>query len=151
MTEGRAIRGKNNEINFDGVKIKKLNKTNFALSGSMDVTVEIDDTFELECNLYKKQGNEYKLTPFHIGPYKFCDYIQNKALAYDEILECSDLPQRKDCPWKKEKYTFNKCLIPTNKVPKFLDGEYRVDVTLWKNKESAGGYQIFFYVISFVG
>lgn len=105
---------------------------------------------QLRSLLFKKQGNEYRLTAFHIGPYNFCDYIQNRAVFYNALSECSDLPPREDCPWPIRDVRLNQCLVPTDKIPKIFSGDYRLDVEILQNEESLGGYQIFAYIISFI-
>jgi hypothetical protein len=42
MTEGRAIRGVKNSIDFE--RVMKLNKTTFVVVGTIDVNAELDDT-----------------------------------------------------------------------------------------------------------
>lgn len=68
-------------------------------------------------------------------------------MVYDGLLECSELPQKKDCPWKKGTYGINQCLFPTDQIPQYFNGEYRIDVTVTRGGEVSGGYQAFFYVI----
>jgi Protein of unknown function (DUF1091) len=99
--------------------------------------------------IYKKAGNEFKLTPFHVGPYKFCDYVQNYALTYDEILKVTDFPQREDCPWEKRKYTIQGYRIPTEKIPAFMDGDYMTEVRILMNKKLMQGFQMSFTVMKF--
>ena len=168
LTEGRYLNG-TGEVRFDEIKVKRVNKTLYGISGKLEVSEEIDDSFEVLIlifyltliflnllvavynqvteSFFKKQGNEYRLTPFHIGPYKFCDYIQNQSFTYDDFLKCSDLPPKKDCPWKKGTYNMNKCLLPVDKMPHYFNGEYRIDIVASKNGEVSGGFQAFFYVI----
>lgn len=98
-------------------------------------------------SFYKKQGNEYRLTPFHMGPYNYCEYFASKSLAYDDFRVCSDLPSRETCPWPKGTFNISKCLIPMDKIPKYFDGEYRVDLVTLKDDQICGGYQVYFYVI----
>ena len=66
---------------------------------------------------------------------------------WDELMSCSNLPPRKECPWPVKSFSFNKCLLPIDKVPKYLTGEYRVDVEIMKGDETLGGYQIYLNII----
>lgn len=63
ITEGRSIPG---SVNAE-LKVKKVNKTLYAVSGSLKVGVSLDDSYQVQLLIFKKQGNEYRLTPFHIG------------------------------------------------------------------------------------
>jgi hypothetical protein len=72
--------------------------------------------------------------------------MYNQSLAYDELLECSDMPAKGVCPWPKGTFKIDKCTIPMHKIPKHFDGEFRCDFEVYKNDQSVGGYQVFFTV-----
>lgn len=49
MTEGRYVNG-SGEVNFGGIKVKRVNKTLYGASGNLEVTQDIDDSFEVNEN-----------------------------------------------------------------------------------------------------
>lgn len=63
-------------------------------------------------------------------------------------MACSDLPPRNVCPWPVQNFTLNKCSIPIDKTPEYLNGEYRVDFEVLQGMTTLGGYQAFFNVIN---
>jgi Protein of unknown function (DUF1091) len=97
--------------------------------------------------LYKKAGNDYKLTPFKIGPAKFCDYIQNHAVFYDQLLKDSDVPQKKDCPWKAKTYHIYGFRLPMEKIPRTFVGDYLFEIRLTQDDELKQGYQVYVSII----
>lgn len=106
--------------------------------------------FQIEVLLFKKAGNEYKKTPYHVGPEKFCNYIQYKAINYDEVRSVSDLPERKDCPWPISQYNFTRgYVLPLDKVPPFFEGDYMVQIGVNYNRKIQSAYQASFTVIRF--
>lgn len=101
---------------------------------------------QVETLLFKKAGNDYKKTPFHIGPDKFCDYLKNSVL-YEDILKVSDLPPIGVCPWPKKKYTMQGFLIPLEKVPELAEGDFMTELRVVRNNELINGYQLFITII----
>ena len=47
LTEGRYLNG-TGEVKFDGIRVKRVNKTLYGASGDLIVTQDIDDSFEVE-------------------------------------------------------------------------------------------------------
>ena len=68
-------------------------------------------------------------------------------MTYDGLLGCSNLPPKNNCPWMKGIFSINQCLFPTDKIPHYFNGEYRIDIKVTKGGELSGGFQAFFYVI----
>lgn len=106
----------------------------------------------LVCTTHHLRNSALQFENFSIfkGPNNFCDYIQNRAFMYDEIMACSKVPAKNVCPWPVDSFALDKCLIPIDKIPKYLSGEYRVDCEVMKGDETLGGYQVFFNVISLI-
>lgn len=46
LTEGRYLNG-TGEVRFDEIKVKRVNKTLYGISGKLEVSEEIDDNFEV--------------------------------------------------------------------------------------------------------
>lgn len=72
ITEGRSIPG---AINVD-LKVIRVNKTLHAVSGSLKFGVPLDNSYQVRLQIFKKQGNEYRLTPYHIGKHKSFSCIE---------------------------------------------------------------------------
>lgn len=65
LREGRNIKG-TGEVEIE-LKVKRANKTTFATNGIIKVNVPISNLYQMRTLLFKKQGNEYRLTPYHVG------------------------------------------------------------------------------------
>lgn len=58
------------------------------------------------------------------------------------------MPPRGVCPWPIQLYTVDGFRMPTEKIPKFLSGEYMVEIQLLKEKQIMQGFQIDFMVLT---
>lgn len=96
---------------------------------------------------YKKAGNEYKMTAFHLGPEQFCKYLQNMSVLYDEVLEVSDLPAKGVCPWPKKKFNVNGFSVPLDKIPDTMDGDWMLEWRILDRQKLINGYQFYLTII----
>ncbi|CAO1407889.1 unnamed protein product [Diamesa hyperborea] len=64
----------------------------------------LEGVIRKEANCYKKQGNEYRKTPYNFQKVKFCDFFVHEKFFYDELLKVSNLPAKGVCPWPKGDY-----------------------------------------------
>ena len=100
LTHGEPIiKNDENYVNLDNVRVKKVNRTHHLLIGNFTMHVNQGNEYEFFGVLYKKQGNEYKKTPYKIGPKKFCDFLRDEKMFYPDIQASSDFPSVETCPW----------------------------------------------------
>ena len=57
-------------------------------------------------SLFKKQGNEYKIMPFKLGPIGYCDGYKNLDVFSDAVREKTDVPDKDVCPWPAVRILF---------------------------------------------
>lgn len=152
LTEGRAIVANDTKfINFDGLRVRKVNKTHHLLLGTVNVNRDIDDEFRLEMRIYKKAGNVYQKTAFHIGPKKACLFIKEAHYAYPALLEVSDFPKSRECPLKQKLYHINGMDVPMETFPVNLDGDFMFELRLLDDDETIlNGFQ-FYASFIFIG
>lgn len=101
---------------------------------------------QVELLIFKKAGNSYKKTPYHIGPDKFCDYFEKSRLSA-ELIAASDFPEKGVCPWPKKKYTIRGFLLPTDKVPDFFDGDYMYEFHISQKGKLLNGFMVYLTVL----
>lgn len=131
-------------INFDKLRVRKVNKTHHLLVGTVDVIRDIGNDFKMHALLYKKAGNSYQKTAAHIGPKKACVFIKEAHYLYPALLEVSDLPSSRSCPLKKKTYHINGMDIPVETFPINLDGDYMFELRLLDDDEELlNGFQFF--------
>ena len=107
LTHGEPII-KNDEkyLNLDNVRVRKVNRTHHLIIGNFTMHVNQGNDYLLFGHFYKKQGNEYKKTPYKVGPKKFCDFLREETMFYPEIMPTTDFPSIETCPWSKVSIVF---------------------------------------------
>jgi hypothetical protein len=91
--------------------------------------------------MYKKAGNEYKLTPYKMGPTNICKMIKEEELFYAKFHDHTNFPPLKTCDFKKEvKYYVKNYLPDLSKVPPvFESGDYMVECKILRGEELIQG------------
>lgn len=86
------VKGATKHVNFDKLRIKKVNKTHHLFLGEFEVFESLGNQYQIELLIFKMAGNDYKLLPYHIGPNAFCESNKNMGLVYEDVRKASDLP-----------------------------------------------------------
>ena len=117
LTHGEPmVKNDNKYINLDNVRVKKVNRTHHLLIGNFTLFIDQGNEYEFFAILYKKQGNDYKKTPYKVGPNKFCDFLRDEKMFYPGVLAASDFPSVDTCPWPKVSNSFLKKLNNESKL-----------------------------------
>lgn len=77
------VPGQKEHINFDKLRVKKINRTHHAFLGEMELFEEFGDKYIVSSIVWKMAGNEYKLMPFKLGPDPWCKFLEK----YPEIFQ----------------------------------------------------------------
>jgi hypothetical protein len=77
-----------------------VNKTRKVV-GNVTYHVPLDDSFIAVTNLYKKQGGEYRLTPYTLPKKGFCDFINSDEHFIGDVVKNSNFPYPFPCPFPK--------------------------------------------------
>lgn len=86
------IPGATKHVNFDKMRVKKVNKTHHAFFGDIEVFQEFGNNYKVSSLVWKMAGNEYKLMPFKLGPDPWCDFLKNHEPVYKNFQAVSDYP-----------------------------------------------------------
>lgn len=141
-----TIRVPNDQENFnlDKFRIKKVNKTHHLLVADIIAYRPISNEHQLACFMYKKAGNDYKLTPFKLGPMNFCEFIKGEEMLYPDIEAVSDFPDVNTCPWPAATYHIFGYQPDLSKIPPVIEnGDYMVECQLLQGEEILQGFKIF--------
>lgn len=65
-------------VDASEIKVRKVNKTR-SIIGNMKTFVEIGNDILVQGKAYKKQGNEYRLSPYKLQPQPLCDTVINDS------------------------------------------------------------------------
>lgn len=84
--------GATKHVNFDKMRVKKVNKTHHAFFGEIEVFQEFGNIYQVSSLVWKMARNEYKLMPFKLGPDPWCDFLKNHEAIYNNLKAVSDFP-----------------------------------------------------------
>lgn len=87
------IKGTKKHVNFDKLRVKKVNKTHHLFLGDLETFEPFGDQYTVEGLIYKAAGNDYKLLPYHIGPDGWCEFIKKNKWLYEKFRVVSDFPE----------------------------------------------------------
>lgn len=126
-----------NESFFDysKLRVRKYNKTVRLLIGEITYNQPIGNEIIVEVKGYKKQGNQYRLLPYHAAPTPYCTSLENDrkdlfdinlkflkilsitAYMYEDFVKGSDFPKdRKTCPYPAVKWLKYLFVIVFNQI-----------------------------------
>lgn len=83
-------------VNFDKMRIKKVNRTHHLFLGEIEVFQEFGNEYKVAGLIYKSAGNDYKLMPYKLGPDGWCEFLKSFQKLYDSFQEVSDFPVIED-------------------------------------------------------
>lgn len=94
--------------------------------------------------MYKKAGNDYKLSPFKLGPKNFCSFVKEEEMLYPDLKAVSDFPDVNTCPWPAKTYHIFGYQADLSKIPPVVDnGDYMLQCVLKYKEEVLQGFKIF--------
>ena len=79
------------------LKTKKINKTR-KLVGPLIYHIDVDNSYLIESSVFRKQGGEYRLTPFKYPKKGFCDLIATDKYFFDDLAKNSNFSDPIRCP-----------------------------------------------------
>jgi hypothetical protein len=95
-------------IDVRNVKVKKVPGTKTrGLYGWTTFHGTIDNSFKAFCNIYVKQGGEYRLMPFKLLPQPICDFVNSEKTYVPEFVKVSNFTQPWSCPVSNVKYSLS--------------------------------------------
>lgn len=113
------------------------------MTGEFKIFKEINNELEFDATIYKLQGNEYRLTPYKYKCSKACDIIKMEYIIYNKIPKNSDMPE--GCPIPVGTYKMDWYPDLSN-VPPFLNGEFKINVSVFYKTEYNGALVFFISV-----
>lgn len=81
------------DLNMDNIKIKRFGRNQpHVVVGEFTIYRDVGNEIEMKSEFYKRQGYEYRKTPFEMKG-KFCDVTQNDKVFTPQINPYTDLPR----------------------------------------------------------
>ncbi|CAO1398196.1 unnamed protein product [Diamesa serratosioi] len=134
-------------VDYSKLRVKKMNRTHHFVDGEMTTFVELNNDYQYEFVVFKKQGNIFKKQPYKLSKMNYCDFHQRDVYFYDDLLKHSDLPAKGVCPWPIATYHIHEYLLNIDAFPPVFNGEYRVDIQVMKDEKIVTGYRLFGSII----
>lgn len=100
------MKGDDSFADLTKLRVKRVDRVR-CLTGPITFFKEITNDITCEVLLFKKQGGEYRQTPFKLPSKGFCDFYTNETYVVPEFKKyCADCPKQEDhvCPWKAVRY-----------------------------------------------
>jgi hypothetical protein len=91
-------------------------------------------------------GNEYKMTPYKVGPISICEIIKKDEFYYPGIHAASEnFPPLETCDFKKGQiYSIKNYLPNLERVPPVISsGDYMIDCQVSREKELIQGVKVY--------
>ncbi|KAJ6641043.1 hypothetical protein Bhyg_05976 [Pseudolycoriella hygida] len=127
------------------VKVTRFNKTTYSLSGTADITVDLNENFDCEAKLFfsSKGDSKYVLQPYKIARDVCCTLMDSTYWKSIEsrLREASDIPERTGnepycLAFKKNTYTMKQFAFDNKIIPKHFEvGSYKCTFFMYE-KES---------------
>ncbi|KXJ77187.1 hypothetical protein RP20_CCG008158 [Aedes albopictus] len=129
---------------FSKIRVRKFNRTTPVINGSYDLTVDLDDSYEIgiTCSRSELGNNQYNLFPMKLTTMPVCDFINAYGPDYQWIWENKSnfiyVGPEGVCPWPKGTYWVKDLALDASLLPPVIpNGYYRcyLDVNLAATKE----------------
>ncbi|CAG9805781.1 unnamed protein product [Chironomus riparius] len=131
------------------LRVKKVNKTR-TLVGYADIRQAIGNDCDAELKTLKKQGGEYRYSPYKVSAIPLCEGLASDTYVYPEFAANSDFPLdiANNCPIPAGNYSMRGISFTLENVPTNVaqTGEYGCELIFSKNNETIAMYRIYGYV-----
>uniref|UniRef100_A0A1A9V8X1 Uncharacterized protein n=1 Tax=Glossina austeni TaxID=7395 RepID=A0A1A9V8X1_GLOAU len=115
------------------LKVAQINRTSFAISGTVDLCYEISENTKVTVTLYQSaSGNSdnYRKLPYQVSDKLFDCLDQYYNQTFKNFLSCSNFPlietEARDYKYR-QLYIIDKCTLSNDAAPNYLpDGYYKV-------------------------
>uniref|UniRef100_A0A182RJZ2 Uncharacterized protein n=1 Tax=Anopheles funestus TaxID=62324 RepID=A0A182RJZ2_ANOFN len=118
----------NEYIDFD-VRVRKFNRTEMTLNGTVHVKQPIDNTIVFSTDVFlSRLGNQqFQHYPMHLPTGGFCEFIDHLHEEYPTVIvDIVNIPQLSECPITERSMHIQDKLFPTEALPESLSSG------LWK-------------------
>jgi hypothetical protein len=136
--------------NLDKVKVKRLGRNQpHVVIGEVELFKPFGKDVLFRTDLYKKQGQEYRKTPFHLKR-NACEYFEKEDPFADQLWSYTDLPSNRSCPYPPKVYHINGLYIGNLSFPVVLEtGDYMIQTQfLDKDNNLLQGLQVYFFFVN---
>ncbi|XP_044727252.1 uncharacterized protein LOC123290932 [Chrysoperla carnea] len=142
---------KNPWLNFQELKLKKLNKTHFAIDGIFNILrndIAVDKLLVSVHGAIKMSNGYQQSSLLKLDKQSFCNFWENDQIlmpAVKKAINVTDVT----CPPKVGIYGFINYMTDTSKFPDNLPGKYwRFTHTYYEGDDVVGGYKCYMEIDS---
>lgn len=127
-------------IDMGTLRIKKISRNTFGLSGTLLINKNLGDDVKAEVLVLHgpKKGRFYGSQKESI-----CKFIAEEKKVYPDLVEASNLPEPGTCPIPKNNYTINNYVVKKENLPKLVPaGDYFIEVMFFIDDSAIAGYSV---------
>ncbi|CAO1419280.1 unnamed protein product [Diamesa serratosioi] len=128
LLEKFEVGGEEGVVDFSKLRSIKVNRTTYAVNGSVKILQDIGNDVLVKVELWEQQGGEYRKTQFRLAEKAWCDFSKTETMYLPALWETSNFPPLQDCPLPKGEYYIKNFVPDPEKLPEFLDGRYMIRV-----------------------
>lgn len=109
----------------------------------------MNSSVSAQVNFFKKQGGEYRLTPFRTPPDSYCNFLKTDDRFYPALAEASDFPKEGTCPLPAGTYGLRSYAPSVKNVSPLVltTGDYMAEMNLGIGKVEYLKWRIYAIII----
>ncbi|KAL7743817.1 hypothetical protein ACLKA6_000224 [Drosophila palustris] len=117
-------------IDWGDLRMKKVSRNKFTLTGSFDVNMNMGDEQRLSLQVFNYDDNTNEKGALVMNVNKpFCQFVNEDEDTYPYMQKASDLPDQGNCPFPKGHYTINSYELETTFLPDNAPkGDYLIEL-----------------------
>lgn len=121
------------------LRIRKVSRNTFALSGTVMILKTLGDDVKLEVIIMHGRKTRVYAPPKE----SICKFIAEEKRIYPGLVEVSNFPEPGTCPILKNNYTITNYIVRTENLPKIVPlGTYFIDILATIDGSSIAGYTL---------
>lgn len=122
------------------LRIKKISRNTFGLSGTVFVHKNLGDDVKAEIIILHGPN---KGRVFASQKESICKFTAEEKNVYPDLVEASNLPEPGTCPIPKNNYTVNNYIIRKEHLPKLVaPGNYFIEIVFLMFDSPIAGYWV---------
>lgn len=127
-------------IDMGTLRVKKISRNTFGLSGTVLVHKNLGDDVKAEIIVLRGPNKDRFYTS---KSESICKFTSEEKKVYPDLVEASNLPAPGTCPIPKNNYTVNNYIVRKEHLPKIVPpGTYFIEILLLIFDSPIAGYSV---------
>ncbi|XP_050332099.1 uncharacterized protein LOC126760484 [Bactrocera neohumeralis] len=129
---------------WDTLRLKKKTRTELGLTGDVNIKQNLGNEQQVSLQIYKYDRENKRRGPIVFQTQKpFCKLAESLKSTYDGMVKASNLPEKFECPFPKNTYTYKDYVLDTDALVKDVpNGDYLIVAVLKHNGKAVSGIEL---------